>query len=87
MFGWGPGRWEGAQGHPWGAGQKCEGKQQLHTFPREQRAELQVSVPVSKAVLLTINPLTSLHTLAGSDRAGCSNGLCTFLRVEMLCSL
>lgn len=70
-----------------GAGQRCEGKQQLHTFPREQRAELQVSVPVSKAVLLTINPLTSLHALAGSDRVGGSTGLCTSLRVKMLHSL
>lgn len=68
-------------------GCRAEGKQQLHAFPWEQRAELQVSVPVSKAVFLTINPLTSLHTLAESGRVGCSTGLCTSLRVEMLHSL
>lgn len=87
MFGWRPGTREGALGHPWGAGQRCEGKQQLHTFPGEQRAEIQVSVPVSKSALLTINPLTSLHALAGSDRVGCSAGLCTSLRVDLLRSL
>lgn len=52
--GWRPGGWEGTRWCPQGGGPEHDRKQQLHTFPGEQRAEFQCQF--QRRTLLTVNP-------------------------------